>query len=43
MSWPVDPGNVVAASFSEFIDRALEFMITTEGGFAYWAEPSTDW
>jgi hypothetical protein len=43
IGWPIEPGELVAGSFDEFIDHALEFMTKTEGGFSFWEEPFTDW
>jgi DNA-binding transcriptional LysR family regulator len=43
IGWPTEQPEVVAESFGDFIDRALEFMSRTEGGFSYWEDPFTDW
>jgi hypothetical protein len=37
------PREPVADTLAEFIERSLRFMIDTEGGFKYWADPDTDW
>jgi hypothetical protein len=37
------PPRPVAHSLGEFIERSLRFMIDTEGGFKYWADPDTEW
>jgi hypothetical protein len=37
------PPAPLAHSIGEFIERSLRFMIDTEGGFEYWADPDTDW
>jgi hypothetical protein len=41
--WMLGPQEPIASTFDEFLEKSLRFMVRTEGGFVYHAEPAPRW
>jgi len=41
--WMLQPQSAIAASFGEYLDKSIRFMIRTEGGFEYYDPPYKEW